>query len=267
MKNNSKLEYKKIGCVADFNSELAMSAYEELTKRYELLDAESLPLDHCDLIIVLGGDGMMLKTMHKYMHQKAHLYGMNRGSVGFLLNSYKVEDLYERITEAVKAKLYPLEMEAITVAGEEYNELAVNEVSLLRETNQAARIRIYIDGSIRMDYLVGDGILVATPAGSSAYNFAAHGPIIPIDANILALTPICPFRPRRWRGALIPSKTKIKFEILDPLKRPVSAVADFHEVRDVKQVTICQRPDIEMILLFDQEDVFEERFIKEQFMH
>ena len=260
-------KFEKIGCIADFTSELSTAAYEELIRVYGFLDAESYPLDYCDLLIVLGGDGLMLKTMHKYMAHNIPIFGMNRGSVGFLLNHYKVEDLHQRIAGAVVAKLHPLEMVATTVDDVEHRELAINEVSLLRETNQTARIKVYINDAIRLNYLVADGVLIATPAGSSAYNFAAHGPVIPLDANVLALTPICPLRPRRWQGALISSKSIVKFEIMEPTKRPVSAVADSHEVRDVKMVKVKERKDIEMILLFDKENVFEERLMKEQFMH
>lgn len=258
--------FKKIGCIADFASKTSTDAYNELMSRYDLVDANSFDPDECDALIALGGDGLMLKVLHRYIHKNIPIYGMNRGSIGFLLNEYNPDDLINRINNAVSYKLYPIEMHVETIEGDSKTELAVNEVSLLRETNQAARIKIIIDGKERIGTLVCDGVLISTPAGSTAYNFAANGPIIPLNANILAMTPISPFRPRRWHGALLSHKNKIRFEIIDPLKRPVSAVADFHEVRDVTSVEICERRDLELNLLFDQDNNIEERIIKEQFM-
>lgn len=258
--------FKKIGCIADFASKTSTDAYNELMQRYNLIDANSLDPEDCDVLIALGGDGLMLKVLHRYIHKKIPIYGMNRGSIGFLLNEYNPDNLIERLTNATAYKLYPVEMKVETIDGDIRTELAVNEISLLRETNQAARIRILIDDKERIPVLVCDGILVSTPAGSTAYNFAANGPIVPLNANVLAMTPISPFRPRRWRGALLSHKNKVRFEIIDPLKRPVSAVADFHEVRDVTSVEICERTDLELNLLFDQDNNIEERIIKEQFM-
>ncbi len=259
-------KFKKIGCVCDFSSKIATEAYHELSKLYNLIDANSLTHDGCDLIIALGGDGLMLKVLHRYMESSVPIYGMNRGSFGFLLNEYNPGNLLERLEKAIEFRLYPLEMKVEAVDGKISTELAFNEVSMLRETNQSAKIKISIDGEERIAELVCDGVLISTPAGSTAYNFAANGPIIPLGSNILAMTPISPFRPRRWRGALLSHKNKVRFDIIDPLKRPVSAVADFNEVRDVLSVEVCERRDVVLKLLFDEESNIQERIIKEQFM-
>jgi len=259
------MKFKKIGCIADPDSKTATSALDELMKRYELLDAKNLPLDYCDVVVMLGGDGMMLKTMRHYMHTKTPIFGMNRGSVGFLLNEYRPDNLLERLHDAVVTKMYPLEMRATNKDGHIHTELAINEVSLLRETCQTANIKISVNDEVRMENLIADGILVATPAGSSAYNFAAYGPIIPLGSNVLALTPICPFRPRRWRGALLSQKSKVRFDIIDSDKRPISAVADSNEYRNVTSVEVQQRQDIVMNILFDKSNGFEERVMDEQF--
>lgn len=258
-------KFKKIGCIADLDSEIALTAYKELIERYELLDAKNLPLDHCDLIIMLGGDGMMLRVMHSYMHTGIPIFGMNRGSIGFLLNEYKLDSLMERVHDAEVTKMYPLEMKVTTQDMQVHTELAINEVSLLRETSQTAKIQISVNDEVRLESLVADGVLLATPAGSSAYNFAAYGPIIPLGSNVMALTPICPFRPRRWRGALLSQKSKVRFDIIDHDKRPVSAVADSSEYRDVVAVEVRQRQDIVMNILFDKSNGFEERVLEEQF--
>ncbi|MCE2993050.1 MAG: NAD kinase [Alphaproteobacteria bacterium] len=258
--------FKKIGVITDFHSETAKSAYHEVMSKYNFIDANGLDLDDLDVIIALGGDGLMLKVLHRYTHSNIPIYGMNRGSVGFLLNEYNPDNLLERINNASTVKLFPLEMKVETIDAEIKTELAVNEVSLLRQTNQAARIKIIIDGKERIDSLVCDGVLVATPAGSTAYNLAANGPIIPLGAKVLAITPISPFRPRRWRGALLSHKNVIKLIVTDPQKRPVSAVADFHEIRDVRSVEIYERDDVCWNLLFDVDSTIEERIIKEQFM-
>jgi NAD+ kinase len=259
-------KFKRIGCIADFSSDFAKEAYDILMKKYHLLDANSLDIDKCDAVIALGGDGLMLRVLHRYIGYNIPIYGMNRGSIGFLLNSYSEDDLMERLEQAVEFKLYPLEMKAETLSGEVRKELAINEVSLLRETNQAAKIKIIVDKSTRLDCLVCDGILISTPAGSTAYNLAASGPIVPLDSNILPMTPICPFRPRRWKGALLSQDNQVRFEIISPEKRPVSAAADFKEVRDIKLVSVKQRKDIYLRLLFDADNNIAERVIKEQFM-
>ncbi len=260
-------KFRKICCVCDFTSKNAIEAHHEIIKKYNLIDGGSLlePED-CDLIIALGGDGLMLKVLHKYLKYDIPIYGMNRGSVGFLMNTYNPDALIERLDKATEFILHPLEMKVESVDGELTYELAVNEVSMLRETNQAAKIRISVDGEKRIESLVCDGVLVSTPAGSTAYNFAANGPIIPLGSKILAITPISPFRPRRWRGALLSHKNKITFDIIDPLKRPVSAVADFNEVRNVLSVEVRERRDIHLRLLFDEESNIQERIIEEQFM-
>lgn len=255
----------KIGCIADFSSKPAAKAYEDIMKQYNLIDANSLDLELCDAIVALGGDGLMLKVLHRYMGSNTKIYGMNRGSVGFLMNEYKPDNLIERINSANTYILHPLQMIVETSSSEVKQALAVNEVSLLRETNQAAKLQILVDDKLMLESLVADGIIVATPAGSTAYNYAANGPIIPLGGNLLSMTPISPFRPRRWRGALINKSKKITFNIMNAEKRPVSVVADFHEIRDIKSVTIIERSDIELNLLFDAENNIEDRIFKEQF--
>lgn len=222
-------------------------------------------VSECDVIVVLGGDGTMLETIHRALPLGKPVYGMNRGSLGFLLNPYKAEALEERLKATQSVGLYPLRMTARDHNGTVTEALAFNEVSLLRESRQAARLGIAVDGIERMPELVCDGILVSTPAGSTAYNLSAHGPIVPLSANVLAMTPISAFRPRRWRGALLPGTAKIRLEILDPSKRPVSATADYTEVRDVTQVDIERDNSSPFTLLFDPDHNLEERILKEQF--
>jgi NAD+ kinase len=260
------MKYQKIACVADLRSRSASDACKEIMSQYNFLDANSLDISSCDLIVALGGDGLMLKALHRFMDYNIPIYGMNRGSIGFLLNPYNPVDLLTRLENAVEFHLHPLQMVAETIEGQVVQELAVNEVSLLRQTNQAAKIRLLIDGEERINALVADGMLVSTPAGSTAYNFAANGPIIPLGANILALTPISPFRPRRWRGALLSHQNVVECQIMEPHKRPVSAVADFKETRDVVKVTIFQRTDVVLRLLFDETNHIQERIIREQFI-
>jgi NAD+ kinase len=257
-------KYEKIGYVAG-SSEICQQSLQDLVSRYNLVDAAKQPPDYCDALIVLGGDGVMLKALHTYMEAKVPLFGMNRGSVGFLMNNYSVDNLYQRINQSRRLNITPLIMTAKQAGGKEFSALAINEVSLLREINQSAKIRISINHKEKMECLVCDGVLVSTPAGSTAYNFAAYGPIIPMNAKILALTPISPFRPRRWGGALLPHDSIIKFDILEAEKRPVSAVADFTEVRDVIEVEIKECPEKSMTLLFDRNHSFEERVLTEQF--
>ena len=220
--------------------------------------------DEAEVIVSLGGDGFMLETLHKHMARRVPIYGMNRGTVGFLLNEYREEDLAGRIARSRAVMLHPLRMTALRQDGSTVAALAVNEVSLLRESRQAAKLRVSVDGVVRLEELNADGILVSTPAGSTAYNFSVGGPIIPLDANLLAVTPISAFRPRRWRGALVPHVAKVTIGILDPAKRPVSAVADFTEVRDVLQVDVVEDRSISLMLLFDPE--LDERVLKEQFL-
>ena len=238
----------------------AIAALKELTTRY----GQTSPKD-CDVIVALGGDGTLLETVHKTLKYNKPVYGMNRGSVGFLLNPYNEDELLSRLKNAHTVTLYPLRMEAKGKNGKITEALAFNEVSLLRQSRQASKIGIAIDGIERMPELVCDGILVATPAGSTAYNLSAHGPIVPISANVLAMTPISAFRPRRWRGALLPAHARIRFEILESDKRPVSATADYTEVRNVAQVDIEQDRTTPFTLLYDPNHNLEERVLKEQF--
>jgi NAD+ kinase len=224
------------------------------------------PLDKADVVVALGGDGSMLRALHDSLKHKKPVFGMNRGSIGFLLNKYREEGLQERLLAAHPVRINPLRMKVKTVAGQVLDALAMNEVSLLRETRQTAKLRIKIDGVTRLEELICDGIIVATPAGSTAYNLSAHGPIIPLSAGILALTPISAFRPRRWRGALLPQSSRISFDILEAPNRPVSAVADFTEIRDVETVEVWRDETVEISLLFDPEMNLDERIIKEQFM-
>jgi NAD+ kinase len=225
-----------------------------------------VPIEQADVIVALGGDGFMLSTLYSTQHLDAPVYGMNRGTVGFLMNEYSDEDLIARLTDAEEAVLNPLCMRAICVDGSKVEALAINEVSLFRGGPQAAKLRISVDGRVRMEELVCDGALLATPAGSTAYNYSAHGPILPIGADVLALTPVAAFRPRRWRGALLPKSAKVVFEVLEPEKRPVSAVADSRDARNILTVEIHSEPNIRHRILFDPGHGLEERLIREQFV-
>ncbi len=238
----------------------AQDALKELSARYG--DA---PAGKADVIVALGGDGSMLRALHLGVQHGKPVFGMNRGSIGFLLNDYAAGGLDGRVQAAQRVIVNPLRMRVGGVDGKTHGAMAINEVSLLRETHQTARIRIEIDGVVRLAEMVGDGLIVATPVGSTAYNYSAHGPIIPIGSSILALTPINAFRPRRWRGALLPQASRIRLTILDPRLRPVSAVADAQEFRDVETVEIWQDNDTDIALLFDPEMNLAERMIKEQF--
>jgi NAD+ kinase len=255
------MPYDKIAFVASDVPE----AQEALVHLRELY-GETAP-EQADVIVALGGDGLMLQTLHSHMQRKIPIYGMNRGSVGFLMNEYRAENLRERMAAANLATLHPLRMRATLADGCTHEAHAINEVSLLRETYQAAKIRISIDGKTRMEELICDGVLVATPAGSTAYNLSAQGPIIPITAALLALTPISAFRPRRWRGALLSHNAKVRFEILEQDKRPVSAVADHLEFRDVLDVLVEEDKSIDLLMLFDQGHSLDERILTEQFLY
>ena len=224
------------------------------------------PDNEADVIVALGGDGFMLETMHRHIGTRRPIYGMNLGSVGFLMNEYRPDGLAERLETAERAVIHPLRMRPTSADGARHSAIAINEVSLLRQTRQAAKIRIWIDGQARMDELICDGVLVSTPAGSTAYNLSAHGPILPIDSALLALTPISAFRPRRWRGALLPHKAQVRFEVLESAKRPVSAVADHVEVRDVVQVDIAEDRSIALTMMFDLGRNLNERILTEQFL-
>lgn len=223
------------------------------------------PAEAADVVVALGGDGFMLECLHASLPTGRPIYGMNRGSVGFLMNDYAEDDLPERIAAAEAAAIHPLAMTATRLDGSEERALAFNEVSLLRETRQSAKLRILVDDKVRLDELSCDGALVATPAGSTAYNFSAHGPIIPLTAQALALTPISAFRPRRWRGALLHHTARVVFEVMEPDKRPVSAVADHTEVRDVRRVEVAEDRSRAVTMLFDAGRGFEERVLAEQF--
>lgn len=253
------MAYEKVSFVAS-DSPKAQKALRTLREKYK----ESPP-DEADVIVALGGDGQMLVTIHQFMGRNIPIYGMNRGSLGFLMNEYDVDNLRERLNKAEVTCLNPLRMWATDGSGEKFEGLAINEVSLLRSTRQVAKIRIYIDGRVRLEELNCDGVLVATPAGSTAYNLSAHGPILPIKSGALALTPISAFRPRRWRGALLPKNAVVLFEILEQDKRPVSAVADMLEIRDVVRVEVSMAEDITVPILFDAGHDLDERILMEQF--
>jgi len=220
-----------------------------------------------DAIVALGGDGLMLQTLHRYLNDHVPIYGMNRGSVGFLTNDFSLEDLKGRLARAEVSVIHPLAMRAIDRSGTAREALAINEVSLFRQTFQAAKIRISVDATVRLEELICDGVLVATPAGSTAYNLSVHGPILPINAPLLALTPISPFRPRRWRGALLPLEARIAFDVLEPDKRPVSAVADHTEIRSVTRVEVKQASHIDLFMMFDPGHSLDERILSEQFRY
>ncbi len=253
-------EIKKIAFIAADIPEAhsALATLLECHRNYDPADA--------DVIVALGGDGFMLQCLHMSMKLSKPVYGMNRGTVGFLLNQYEDKGLSKRLVDAEETVLYPLLMRAIDTAGQKHEALAINEVSIFRETREAAHIEIMVDGKVRMPELVCDGVMLATPAGSTAYNLSAHGPILPLGASVLALTPISAFRPRRWRGALLPSEAKVGFRVLGGNKRPVSAVADNVEYRDISHIEICQKRDLALRLLFDPEHNLEERILNEQFI-
>lgn len=243
------------------DAEAAQLALVELRRAYGTIAPE-----HAEIIVPLGGDGFMLETLHRFVDKGVSIFGMHRGSVGFLMNPYQPDGLAERLDTAQPVTLSPLEMTTWDDHGATEQAIAFNEVSLLRETRQGAKLRVRVDGVVRLDELMADGILLSTPVGSTAYNLSAHGPIIPLDAEILALTPISAFRPRRWRGALLSHRAKVRIDCLEVDKRPVSAVADFTEVRDITAVEIEIKRDISMTLLFDREANLQERVFKEQFL-
>jgi NAD+ kinase len=251
--------YKGIHFVASPIPE-AQEALKRLTAAY----GAAAPQD-ADVIVALGGDGLMLQTLHRFMTTGKPIYGMHRGTIGFLMNEFSLDDLPKRLAKAQVTVIHPLLMRAHDEEGETVEFHAFNEVSLFRQTYQAARLRILIDGAERLPELVADGLLLATPAGSTAYNLSAQGPIIPINAPLMALTPISPFRPRRWRGALLPDDARVRVDVLEPEKRPVAAVADHDEVRAVCSVDIQMDHGIAMQMLFDPGHSLEERILREQF--
>ncbi len=254
------MAYKNIAFVASRQAE-AQKALKALKKRYDHVEPGK-----ADVIVALGGDGFMLRALHRHMNLNLPVFGMNRGTVGFLMNEYRATALQKRLNKAQAISLNPLRMQAVDEAGKKHEALAINEVSLLRQTRLAAKLKISVDGKVRMETMICDGALVATAAGSTAYNLSAHGPIIPLGADLLALTPISAFRPRQWRGALLPGKAKVTFEVLDARHRPVSAVADATEVRRVKRVTVCEDRKQTVTLLFDPEHNLEDRIVREQFL-
>jgi NAD+ kinase len=257
--NRPAPRYQHIAFVASQTPE-AREAYARLEKRYGNIDP-----NNADVIVALGGDGLMLQTLHKFMKSGKPIYGMHRGTVGFLMNEFAEEGLSERIANAQVTVIHPLVMRAMDAQGRAHEHRAINEVSLFRQSAQAAHLRILIDGQERLAELSADGVLVATPAGSTAYNLSAQGPIIPINAPLLALTPISPFRPRRWRGALLPDKAKVTIEVMEADKRPVAAVADHDEVRSVRSVDIRMDHSISINMLFDPGHNLDERILREQF--
>lgn len=253
------IRFDRIAFVAS-ESEEAIVAQHRFVERY----GNVLP-DRADVIVALGGDGLMLNTLRRHLNDEIPVYGMNRGSIGFLMNEYRERELHERLQRAEISCIHPLRMVAHDRSGSIHEALAINEVSLFRQTHQAAKLRISIDGRIRLDELICDGVLVTTPAGSTAYNLSVSGPILPMDAPLLALTPISPFRPRRWRGAILPNIVRIRIEVLEPDKRPVSVVADDQEIRDILEVAICEMNAIKTLLLFDSGHALDERILSEQF--
>ncbi len=240
----------------------AEAARAELTARYGDVGAET-----ADTIVALGGDGLMLQTLHRTMRSRLPVFGMNRGSVGFLMNDYTPEGLVERIAAAKPTHIYPLEMDVLDARGMHHTALALNEVSLFRTTYQAVKVEILVDGKTQMEELICDGVLLSTPAGSTAYNLSAHGPILPIDAPLLALTPISPFRPRRWRGAILNNGAVVTFRAREIDKRPVSSVADNVEFQNIREVTVRENRQHEVTLLFDPGTGLEERVLSEQFRY
>lgn len=257
----SERTFEQIAFVASEHPD-AREALARLTARY----GQASP-GTADAIVALGGDGLMLQTLHRHLNDRIPIYGMHRGSVGFLMNEYREDDLVARLQRASIGRTHPLRMAAHDSDGQIHRKLAINEVSLFRQTHQAAKLCISIDAKVRLEELICDGVLVATPTGSTAYNLSAYGPILPIASPLLALTPISPFRPRRWRGALLPNAARIEIKVLEPEKRPVSAVADHIEVRTVQKVEVSEERKIELIMLFDPGHSLDERILAEQFRY
>ncbi|MFD1333069.1 NAD kinase [Methylopila musalis] len=251
--------YERIAFVAS-GADDAREARATLNTLYD-----GVPVDQADVVVALGGDGMMLLTLHDVMGRNVPIYGMNRGSVGFLMNDYREEGLRERLAAAERTVIHPLTMRARDRDNKVHVAKAINEVALWRETYQAAKFRIEVDGKPRMPELICDGVLLATPAGSTAYNLSAHGPLLPLASPLLALTPISPFRPRRWRGALLPDRAAVAIDVLEPEKRPVAAVADNIEFRDVKRVEIALDRKTNLVMLHDAGHGLDERILAEQF--
>ena len=253
------MKFNKIAFIAS-NSKEAQKALKELSKKYN-----NINVDQADIIVALGGDGLLLNVIETYGVKKIPIYGMNRGTIGFLMNTYSKENLIERINNAVLTKISPLEMEALDINEKKYKGIAINEVSLLRQSRMTAKVIINVNNKKRLNELVCDGVMLATPAGSTAYNLSANGPILPINSKLLSLTSICAFRPRRWRGALLPKTSSVNLIVKEPKTRGVSATAGNLEVRNVKSVNIKLSTKLSFKLLFDTESSLEEKFINEQF--
>ena len=254
-----KTENKRIAFLAS-TADLAQSARNTFVHSFGDCDPSA-----AEVIVALGGDGFMLQTLHATQHLNVPVYGMNRGTVGFLMNEFSTDGLIARLAAAEEAVINPLRMRATCVDGQTRTALAINEVSLLRQGPQAAKLQIFVDDRLRLSELACDGALVATPAGSTAYNYSAHGPILPIGSEVLALTAMAAFRPRRWRGAVLPKAAKVRFEVIEPVKRPVMADADNCSVKNVMSVEIESAGDVAHRLLFDPDHGLEERLIREQF--
>jgi len=261
MEQVTSLRSPTLSFVASGHEE-ALEALETLRRRYGDVAPEE-----ADVIVALGGDGLMLEALHRFMNTGRPIFGMNRGSVGFLMNAYSSRDLVQRIERAETTVLKPLKMQATDRAGVRHVAWALNEVSLLRQVHQAAKLRISIDDHVRLEELICDGVLVSTPAGSTAYNLSAHGPILPLEAGVLALTPISAFRPRRWRGALVRRSARVHIEVLEIDKRPVAAAADHTEIRSVAVVDVAEDPESSALVLFDPDHSWEERILTEQFRY
>ncbi len=256
----TNFEIKKLALLPSETDE-AQKATDELSKKYPISSVEE-----ADCLIAIGGDGQMLHVLHNHIELGKPIFGMNRGSVGFLLNDYRVDGLLDRLNHSKHVDLNPLVMEAYCCDGAHIRKRAINEVSLYRSTHQAVKLHVKIDGTTRLSEYVGDGLLVCTPAGSTAYNLSAHGPIIPIQANVMGLTPISAFRPRRWRGAILDQDVKVTLTVLEKDKRPVSAVADFDVATNVEKVEIYKSKNYVVRVLFDPDQTLDERILKEQFI-
>lgn len=253
------MRFQKIAFIASPTPD-AREAADTLMRRYD-----NVPPEEADVVVALGGDGLMLQTLHRFMGTAKPIYGMNRGSVGFLMNEFRERGLTKKLEAAQRSVVHPLSMRAIDQSGSEVHAMAINEVSLLRRSYQAAKLKISVDGQVRLPELVADGVLLATPAGSTAYNLSANGPILPLDAPLLALTPISAFRPRRWRGALLPDHARVTIEVLEPEKRPVSAVADHTQIENVVSVSIEIDRSVDLVMLHDPGHSLDERILREQF--
>ncbi len=253
------ISFARIGFVSS-ETEEALAAKASFVRRYG-----GVEIDGADVIVALGGDGLMLQTLHRTIGSGTPIYGMNRGSVGFLMNEFREDDLVARLSASEWTVVHPLTMRTTDREGAVRQAPAINEVALLRQSYQAAKLRIAVDGKVRMDELIADGVLVATPTGSTAYNLSANGPILPLNAPLLALTPLSPFRPRRWRGALLPDRAAVSIDVLEAGKRPVAAVADHFETRDVCKVEIALDLAIDLVMLHDPGHSLDERILREQF--